>query len=188
MCPSVPVCLTKNNNKICKFELPLIKKNIKPDTMKMSNLIYTLILSTFCYMSCVNTASKPENNAQDTTLDDIVESPPEKKINQAPETETKKKEKKATEVTTPKKQITTGRFLLLEEGDYYYLHMKDEKNRETTFQIWQAYEGAAKLNVDNWEQSKGKRISVTWEEIEEDVPEAGKKMKIKKVLGVDVLN
>ncbi|MEM6963490.1 MAG: hypothetical protein AAF573_01910 [Bacteroidota bacterium] len=156
--------------------------------MKKSNVIFVIILSMFCYQSCVNAVEKPKNNAQDTTLDDIVESPPEKKVNQAPEPETKQEGKKVTEVSTPKKNITTGRFLILEEGDYYYLHMKDEKNRETTFQIWEAYEGAAKLNVDNWEQSKGKRISVTWEEVEENVPEAGKKMKIKKVLGVDVLD
>ena len=151
--------------------------------MKNSNLIFTLSFLILFLASCTSSKKDNSNNAQDTNLEDIVEAPPEKKVNQAPVPKSQPANN-----STFKKQITTGTFLLIEEGDYYYIHMKDEKNVETTFQIWQAYEGASELNVDNWEEIKGKRISVTWEETEEEIQEAGETMKIKKVLGVKVLN
>ena len=129
-----------------------------------------------------DTSSNTSNNEQDTGLEDIVETPPEKKVNQAPppaKTETKSDNKAGT---------TIGTFLTLEEGDYYYIHVKDENKKETSFTLWRAYEGAADLNVDNWKSVRGKKIQVKWEETMEDIPEAGEKILVKKVLAVEILD
>lgn len=150
--------------------------------MKKSNLIFALILSMFCYVSCTSpTNTSSGNQAQDTNLDDIVETPPEKKVNQAPAPV------KIDKSSENKIQTTTGVFANIESGDYYYLNMKDEKNQEASFTIWQAYEGAADLNVDNWESVKGKKIKVTWQEGMEDILEANDKMLVKKVVAVEIL-
>lgn len=147
------------------------------------NIIYTLgIALLFCSgcSGCFQDTSNTSNN-QDTGLEDIVETPPEKKVNQAPlpaKTETKSDDNTGT---------TIGTFLTMEEGDYYYIHIKDENKKETSFTLWKSYEGAADLNVDNWEASKGKKIKVDWEETMEDIPEAGEKILVKKVLAVEIL-
>lgn len=149
--------------------------------MKNTNLTYALILILFCFTSC-QTDSTKNDQAQNSDLEDIVETPPEKKVNQAPAPT------KVESTSEGKIQSTTGIFANLEQGDYFYLHMKDEKNQETSFNIWQAYEGAAELNVDNWKSVRGKKIKVTWQESTEDIPEAGEKMSIRKVVAVEVLD
>jgi len=151
--------------------------------MKKSNLIIAFILSVFCYLGCTSPSQNAaENNAQDTNLDDIVETAPEKKVNQAPASVKIDKEGSENKI-----QTTTGIFASIDSGDYFYLNMKDEKNQETSFTIWQAYEGAAELNVDNWESVRGKKIKVTWQEGMEEIPEANDKMLVKKVIAVEVL-
>ena len=156
--------------------------------MKISNWFYALGI-VLCFSSCSGcfqqNTSEDGNSAQDTTLEDIVETPPERKINQAPEPETKP----ATEVakTTVGRGTTIGTFLTLEEGDYYYLHIKDEKGNEDSYMLWRAYEGAADLNVDNWKSSVRKKVKIDWQEGMEDIPESGEKMLVKKVLAVEIL-
>lgn len=150
--------------------------------MTKSNLIYVLFLSIFCFTSCTPTDSKNKKGNQDADLEDIVEAPPEKKVNQAPaptENETKK--------STSDIQETIGTFLLIEDGDYYQLHMKDENKKETSFHFWQAYEGADQLNVGNWESVKGKKIKVTWQNSKEKDDESGKEIAIKKILAIEIL-
>ena len=149
--------------------------------MKKSNLIYLLFISIFCIASCTQSAS--DNNKEgnkDADLSDIVEAPPAKKINQAPAPEKTKK-------PTSNIHVTIGTFLLIEDGDYYQLHMQDENKKETSFYFWQAYEGADQLNVGNWKSVKGKKIKVTWEDSKEKDPESGKDVAIKKILAIDVL-
>ena len=152
--------------------------------MMKSNIIYLLGFALlFCSgcSGCFTDTSKTSNN-QNTGLEDIVETPPEKKVNQAPPPA------KAATKSDDKAGTTIGTFLSLEEGDYYYIHIKDENKKETTFTLWRAYEGAADLNVDNWKSVKGKKIKVKWEETMEDIPEAGEKILIKKVLAVEILS
>jgi len=148
------------------------------------NIIYALAITLlFCSgcSGCFQQKDSDTSNNQDSGLEDIVESPPEKKVNQAPPPE--KKETKSDDNAG----ITIGTFLTLEEGDYYYIHVKDENKKENTFTLWRAYEGAADLNVDNWESVKGKKVKVKWEETMEDIPEAGEKMLVKKVLAIEIL-
>jgi len=148
------------------------------------NIIYALSIALlFCSgcSGCFQNSSETSSSNQDVGLEDIVEAPPEKKVNQAPlppKTEIKSDDKAGT---------TIGTFVNLEEGDYYYIHVKDENKKETSFTLWRAYEGAADLNVDNWKSVVGKKIKVKWEEKMEDIPEDGEKILVKKVLGVEIL-
>ncbi|MFK7773534.1 MAG: hypothetical protein AB8F94_15395 [Saprospiraceae bacterium] len=147
--------------------------------MKKSNLIYALFLSIFCFASCAQPdKNKPAN--PDADLEDIVEAPPEKKVNQAPAP-------KETKKPTSDLQETIGTFLLIEDGDYYQLHMKDENKKEVSFHFWQAYEGADQLNVGNWKSLKGEKIKVTWQNSKEKDPDSGKELTIKKILAIEIL-
>lgn len=150
--------------------------------MKKSNLIYVLFISIICFANCTQSDSKNKTDNQNADLSDIVEAPPEKKVNQAPAPTAKETKKSTSDI-----HVTIGTFLLIEDGDYYQLHMKDENQNETSFYFWQAYEGADQLNVGNWKSLKGKKIKVTWEDSKEKDPENGKEIAIKKILAVDVL-
>jgi len=152
--------------------------------MKKSNLIYALFLFTFCLASCTPSASDSKNktDSQDADLEDIVESPPEKKVNKAPAPTSAEAKK-----TTSDIHETIGTFLSIEDQDYYQLHLKDENKKKISFHFWQAYEGADQLNVGNWESVKGKKIKVTWQDSKEKDTESGKELDIKKILAIDVL-
>jgi hypothetical protein len=150
--------------------------------MKKSNLIYALFLSIFCFTSCTPSDSKNQTGNQDADLADIVEAPPAKKIKNAPAPTPK-----ATKKSTSNIHVTIGTFLLIEDGDYYQLRMKDKNEKETSFYFWQAYEGADQLNTGNWKSLKGKKIKVTWQDSKEKDLESGKEKAIKKILAIDVL-
>lgn len=150
--------------------------------MKKSNLIYVLFFSIFCFASCTQPTAENKPANQDADLEDIVETPPEKKVNQAPAPTSNETKNSTSDI-----QETTGTFLLIEDGDYYQLHMKDENKKETSFYFWQAYEGADQLNVGNWESVKGKKIKVTWQNSKEKDPDSGKELDIKKILAIDIL-
>ncbi len=150
--------------------------------MKKSNLIFALFFSIFCFTSCTQPSSENKTGNQDADLEDIVETPPEKKVNQAPAPTTNETKNSSADV-----QQTIGTFSSIEDGDYYQLHMKDENKKEASFYFWQAYEGADKLNVGNWESVKGKKIKVTWQNSKEKDPDNGKEIAIKKILAIDIL-
>ena len=150
--------------------------------MKKSNLIYALFISIFCFASCTPSDSKNKVGNQDADLEDIVEAPPEKKVNQAPAPTPSDTKKSTSDI-----HVSIGTFLLIEDGDYYQLHMKDENKKETSFYFWQAYEGADQLNVGNWESVKGKKIKVTWQDSKEKDPDNGKELSIKKILAINIL-
>ena len=163
----------RKNVTLHTFELPFFFHK-KTNTMKKSNLIFALFISLIYMTSCTQPTTNNATSSND-DLKDIVEIPPQKKVNQAPVP------------AKNKKHITTGVFSEIEKGDYVYLHMKDEKNKDATYTIWRAYEGAADLNVDNWKSVKGKKIKVTWDESKELIQETGETMTIKKVLAIEVL-
>lgn len=148
--------------------------------MKKSKLIYLLFISVFCIANCTQPTSDKKEGNKDADLSDIVETPPEKKINQAPAPEKNKK-------STSNIHVSIGTFLQIEDGDYYQLYMTDENKKETSFYFWQAYEGADQLNVGNWKSVKGKKIKVTWEDSKEKDPESGKEISINKILAINVL-
>lgn len=150
--------------------------------MKKSNVIFSFIFSILCFASCTQPSDKNKTANPDAGLEDIVEAPPEKKVNQAP-TPSKEEAKKSTSDI----QETIGTFLLIEDGDYYQLHLKDENKKEMSFYFWEAYEGADQLNVGNWESVKGKKIKVTWQDSKEKNPDDGKELAIKKILAIDIL-
>ena len=148
--------------------------------MNISNFLCVLALTLFCLSSC--TQATPEKKlSPDSDLEDIVELPPAKKINQAPTPPPAK-------VTDTKEKTTIGIFTSIKQGDYYFLNIKDEKNRKISFNIWKAYEGAADLNVGNWKSVKGKKVKVTWKTSKEKIQESGHTVEIKKLLGVEILN
>ena len=143
--------------------------------MKKTNLIFALFISLIYFTSC--TQPTTSDNSPNNDLADIVEAPPQKKVNQAP----------APQKVESKEHVTTGIFSKIEKGDYVYLHMKDEKNKDATYTLWRAYEGASELNVDNWKSVRGKKIKVTWDESKELIQETGETMTVKKVIAVEVL-
>ena len=141
----------------------------------MKKLFFFSILISCFVLGCT---SSSETNNSTSTDDDIVETPPAKK-------------EKATTSTTPTPitgpQTTIGTFTEMEEGDYFYIHMKDDDGKKVSYRIIRAYQGGDQLNIDNWKTVVGKKIKVTWEETEEDIPEEGGKQMVKKVLGVEML-
>lgn len=146
--------------------------------MNISNLLFVLALTLFSISSC--TQATPEKNiSPDADLEDIVELPPQKKVNQAPT---------PAKINDSKERTTIGIFTSIEKGDYYFLNVKDEKDKILNFNIWKAYEGAADLNVGNWKSVKGKKVKVTWETSKEKILESGHTVEIKKLLAVEILD
>lgn len=137
---------------------------------KYTSIIFLILLGLFIF-SC------QQNNKNETTTDtdDLLELPPEKKINQAPKR------------VNAKEGISTGIFTHLEQGDYYYFHIKNGGKRES-FMLRSAYDGADKLNIDNWRKVKGKTVKITWKAEEEKNPDDNSSLKFQKVLAVDVLD
>ena len=129
------------------------------------------------FISCLTAGcglTSENTTASDT--DDLLELPPSKKINQSP----------------PKKVnlnegISTGTFTHLEQGDYYYFHIKNGSKRES-FMLRSAYDGSDKLNIDNWKSVKGKTVKITWKAEEEKNPDDNSSLKFQKVLAVEVLD
>lgn len=146
--------------------------------MNISNLLFVFALTLFCLSSCTQSTTDKKISS-DSDLEDIVELPPQKKVNQAPT---------PAKVNETKERTTIGIFTSIEKGDYYFLNVKDEKNRILKFNIWKAYEGAADLNVGNWKSVKGKKVKVTWITSKEKILESGHTVEIKKLLAVEILD
>ena len=150
-----------------------IQRNVKTNnTMKKYTSIIFFLLLGFFIFSCQQ--NKKNQTAADT--DDLLELPPPKKINQSPP-----KKINATKGTS------TGIFTHLEQGDYYYFHIKNGNKRES-FMLRNAYDGSHKLNIDNWRDVKGKTVKITWKAEEEKNTDDNSSLKYQKVLAVDVLD
>jgi len=140
--------------------------------MKKYTYIICLFLFGFFFFSCQSNSNT--QTASDT--DDLLELPPEKKVNQSPPKK-----------INASKGTSTGVFTHLEQGDYFYFHIKNGGKRES-FMLRSAYDGADKLNIDNWREVKGKTVKITWKAEEEKNPEDNSSLKFQKVLAVDVLD
>lgn len=138
---------------------------------KYTSIAFILFLGLFVFSCQQNT-----DNQANSDTDDLLELPPEKKVNQSP----------------PKRIETnqgtsTGTFTHLEQGDYFYFHIKNGGKSES-FMLRSAYDGADKLNIDNWREVKGKKVKITWKAEEEKNAEDNSTLKFQKVLAVDVLD
>jgi len=80
--------------------------------------------------------------------------------------------------------VTEGKFLRLDEGDYYHWVMKDSESGEEVSYFIIKPEASVEAVVDNPEKYVGKKCRVTWKESTENLPEAGGKQDIEQVLSV----
>ena len=138
---------------------------------KYASIVFLLLFSLFIF-SC----QQNSKNQSDSDTDDLLELPQEKKINQSPPKKINAKE-----------GTSTGVFTHLEQGDYFYFHIKNEGKKES-FMLRSAYDGSDKLNIDNWRDIKGKTVKITWQAAEEKNPEDNSSLKYQKVIAVDVLD
>jgi len=80
--------------------------------------------------------------------------------------------------------VTEGKFLRLDEGDYYHWVMKDSESGEEVSYFIIKPEASVEAVVDNPEKYVGKKCRVTWKESTENLPEAGGKQDVEQVLSV----
>jgi len=137
---------------------------------------YLSFLLIFLVVGLISSCGLGSTDSTTSDTDDLLELPPSKKINQSPP-----KKVNANEGTS------TGTFTHLEQGDYYYFHIKNESKRES-FMLRSAYNGSDQLNIDNWKTIKGKTVKITWKAEEEKNPEDNSSLKYQKVLAVEVLD
>jgi uncharacterized protein YecT (DUF1311 family) len=84
------------------------------------------------------------------------------------------------------KQTMTGTFAGIEQGDYAHLKLTTADGNEEDFFVRSDANGLKAL-IDSPKKFVGKKIAVQWEERDEDIPEAGGKIKIRVALGAQVL-
>lgn len=95
-------------------------------------------------------------------------------------------EKPATsaEVKAAGTRMTEGKFLRIDEGDYFHWVMKDDATgEEATFFILKP-DASVEAVVSDPEKFVGKKCRVTWKESTERIPEAGQKMDVQQILSV----
>ena len=76
-----------------------------------------------------------------------------------------------------------GTFLRLDEGDYFHFVIKDGQGEERSYFILKP-DRSTQAVLDAPDNFVGKKCRVIFQESEELLPEAGQRMKITKVLGV----
>lgn len=77
---------------------------------------------------------------------------------------------------------TAGTFVGFEEGDYTYLHLR-VGGEEHSFMVLQTDDALERL-LNAPERYRGKKITVTWQSTMENIPEAGGRIEVTKVLSV----
>lgn len=83
---------------------------------------------------------------------------------------------------------TSGKLIDIEEGDYKYLHVQDEKSGQLfSFMLIERYEGIDTFPPEKASSFKGKKIQVDWEETLINIPEAGGEIKTVMVTAVTIL-
>ena len=95
-------------------------------------------------------------------------------------------EKPATpaEVHAADTRRTEGKFLRIDEGDYFHWVMKDDATgEEATFFILKP-DASVEAVVSDPEKFVGRKCRVTWKESTERIPEAGQKMDVQQILSV----
>lgn len=81
-------------------------------------------------------------------------------------------------------RVTEGKFLRIDEGDYFHWVMKDiATGEEATYFILKP-DASVEAVVSDPEKFVGRKCRVTWKESTERIPEAGQKMDVQQILSV----
>lgn len=91
-----------------------------------------------------------------------------------------------TALSGAKETVVEGRFLRIDEGDYFHWTMTDAKGEEVSYFILKSDASIDKV-VEAPEKYVGKRCRVTCKKGMETIPEAGGKMEVEQVLKVEWL-
>jgi hypothetical protein len=83
-------------------------------------------------------------------------------------------------------KITEGTFTGIEEGDYFHWNMKTKAGEDASFFILKPDASVNKVTA-NPKAYVGRQCRVTWKKSTENIPEAGGKMEIEQILGVEWL-
>ncbi len=81
-------------------------------------------------------------------------------------------------------RFTEGKFLRIDEGDYFHWVMKDDATGEEATYFILKPDAAVEAVVSDPEKFVGKKCRVTWKESTERIPEAGQKMDVQQILSV----
>lgn len=81
-------------------------------------------------------------------------------------------------------QTTSGTFTGIEQGDYFHWNMTTDAGEEVSYFLLKTDAALDKV-IENPDAYKGRKCTVQWKETTEDIPEAGGKMKIQQVVGVE---
>ena len=90
-----------------------------------------------------------------------------------------------TEVKASGQRVTEGKFLRIDEGDYFHWVMKDNATGEEATYFILKPDASVEAVVNDPEKYVGKKCRVTWKESTELLPEAGQKMDVQQILSVD---
>lgn len=80
--------------------------------------------------------------------------------------------------------VTEGKFLRIDEGDYFHWVMKDAETGDEVSYFIIKPDASVEAVTDNPEKFVGKKCRVTWKESTENLPEAGGKTDVQQILSV----
>lgn len=86
--------------------------------------------------------------------------------------------------TAAKAQVATGKFLRIDEGDYFHWVMQTSGGEELSLFILKPDASVEKV-VEDPAKYVGRACRVTWKKSTETIPEAGGKMEIEQILSVE---
>lgn len=93
-----------------------------------------------------------------------------------------------TEVKSSGQRFTEGKFLRIDEGDYFHWVMEDNATGEEASYFILKPDASVEAVVSDPEKFVGKKCRVTWKESTELLPEAGQKMDVQQILSVSWIN
>ncbi len=80
--------------------------------------------------------------------------------------------------------MTEGKFLRIDEGDYFHWVMKDSESGEEVDYFILKPDASVEAVTDDPDKFVGKKCRVTWKESTENLPEAGGKTDVQQILSV----
>lgn len=84
------------------------------------------------------------------------------------------------------KQVTEGTYVGIEQGDYFHLNIVTDKGDEVSYFILHPDKTFDPF-LKNPEKFAKKKVRVTWESKEENIPEAGGKMQVDSALSIELI-
>jgi hypothetical protein len=129
---------------------------------------YTYVLLMIGISACGAKKPNTQENKQDSTLVS-----PEK-------TEVKGEQNAATP------QETTGVFVGIEQGDYFYFKVKTDSGEEKSFMVLNPDEIYSKIEAES-ANFQGKKVKVYWQAKKQNIPEAGGEIDIQEYIKAEIL-